>query len=389
MRLSRIAEERQAEWLALTQQEAGVAADNKPALNAIRYQKRSASEAYLLSELAAEGFLPGYGLPTGIVPLVTDSIACSRSARSRGRAREDSHARSRDYPSRQLDIALFEYAPGTTLVLDGLVYTSAGITLNWHGPASADGVREIQALRTAWRCRVCGAAGVTSTAVRPDACAMCGSSSLDCRDHIAPKGFAVDIRDKPNDDTVQVSHFPRHPPWVHASGGTWLALPDGGACAPALTALCTYRTAARRDTATRSVSNADGRQPKRSRRLQCGLCRRSFTIAAAIGPCEGRRKMSTASASARQAPFRLSAISNSVIRCAPRLWRSSSTVAAMQTLPEPSLSRCAKPAPSSSVSSPTRWDLPRPRRSRPNGPKLVRRRLRPGERRGGICLDHS
>ena len=223
--LSRIAEERQAEWLALTQQEAGVAADNRPALNAIRYQKRRASEAYLLSELAAEGFLPGYGFPTGIVPLVTDTAARRNRIEER---REDSHARSRDYPSRQLDIALFEYAPGATVVLDGLVYTSAGITLNWHGPASADGVREIQALRTAWRCRSCGAAGVTSTAASPDTCAMCGSSSLDCRDHIAPKGFAVDIRDKPHDDTVQVSHFPRNPPWVHASGGTWLALPNGG-----------------------------------------------------------------------------------------------------------------------------------------------------------------
>ena len=38
----------------------------------------------------------------------------------------------------------------------------------------------------------------------------------------------MDIRDKPNDDTVQASHFPRNSPWVHASGGTWLALPDGG-----------------------------------------------------------------------------------------------------------------------------------------------------------------
>jgi len=159
------------------------------------------------------------------VPLVTDSAA--RRALIE-REREDSRARSRDYPSRQLDIALFEYAPGTTVVLDGLVYTSAGITLNWRGPASADGVREIQALRTAWRCRTCGAAGVTSTAARPDVCAMCGSLSLDCRDHIAPKGFAVDIREKPHDNTVQVSHFPRNPPWVHASGATWLALPDGG-----------------------------------------------------------------------------------------------------------------------------------------------------------------
>jgi DEAD/DEAH box helicase domain-containing protein len=98
--LYRIAEERQAEWDALKQQEAGVAADNRPALNAIRYQKQRASQAYLLSELAAEGFLPGYGFPSGIVPLVTDS-ALKRNRREE--RREDSYARSRDYPSRQLD----------------------------------------------------------------------------------------------------------------------------------------------------------------------------------------------------------------------------------------------------------------------------------------------
>jgi DEAD/DEAH box helicase domain-containing protein len=223
--LSRIAEERRAEWFALTEQEAGVAADNKPALHAIRYQKRRASEAYLLSELAAEGFLPGYGFPTGIVPLVTDTAARRRPIEGQ---REDSHARSRDYPSRQLDIGLFEYAPGTTLVLDGLVYTSDGITLYWHGPSNVDGVREIQALRTAWRCRACGAAGVTSTAARPDACAMCGSPNLENRDHIVPKGFAVDIWGKPHDDPVQLTYFPRSVPWVHASGGGWLALPEGG-----------------------------------------------------------------------------------------------------------------------------------------------------------------
>jgi hypothetical protein len=223
--LTRIADERRAEWDALKQQEAGVAADNRPALNAIRFQKRRASEAYLLSELSAEGFLPGYGFPTGIVPLVTDSAA--RRALIE-REREDARARSRDYPSRQLDIALFEYAPGTTLVLDGLVYTSDGITLNWRGPASADGVRDIQALRTAWRCRACGAAGVTSTAAQPDVCAMCGSPNLDRHEHLSPKGFAVDIREKPHDDTVQVSHFPRNWPWVHASGASWQALPDGG-----------------------------------------------------------------------------------------------------------------------------------------------------------------
>ena len=184
--LFRIAEERQTEWDALTHQEAGVATNNTPALKAIRYQKRHASEAYLLSELAAEGFLPGYGFPTGIVPLVTNSAIRRNRIEAQ---REDSRARSRDYPSRQLDIALFEYAPGATLVLDGLAYTSAGITLNWRGPGSADGVHEIQALRTAWRCRACGAAGVTSTAARPDTCAMCGSSSLEFPRPHRPQGF--------------------------------------------------------------------------------------------------------------------------------------------------------------------------------------------------------
>jgi hypothetical protein len=224
--LWRIHDERRAEWDTLLQQEAGVAADNKPARNAIRYQKRRAGEAYLLSELAAEGFLPGYGFPSGIAPLVTDSAATRN--RVERETRDDSHARSRDYPSRQLDIALFEYAPGATLVLDGLVYAPAGITLNWHGPASVDNVREIQALRTAWRCRACGAAGVTAAAASPDVCAVCGSPRLDCHDHIAPKGFAVDIRARPHDDTVQVSQPPRLRPWVHATGAAWVALPDGG-----------------------------------------------------------------------------------------------------------------------------------------------------------------
>jgi hypothetical protein len=223
--LSRIADERLAEWHALEQQEAGVANDNKPALRAIRNQKRRVSGAYLLSELAAEGFLPGYGFPSGIVPLVTETAA---ERRDRDSYREDTHVRSRDYPSRQLDIALFEYAPGAPVVLDGLVYTSGGVTLNWRAPAEERRVREIQALRTAWRCRTCGAAGVTSSAAHPDMCSACGSTNLDMRDHIAPSGFAVDIREKPHDDTVQISYLPRSLPWVHASGGAWVALPEGG-----------------------------------------------------------------------------------------------------------------------------------------------------------------
>ncbi len=37
-------------------------------------------------------------------------------------------------PSRQLPVAIREYAPGANLVLDGRVYRSGGVTLSWHLP---------------------------------------------------------------------------------------------------------------------------------------------------------------------------------------------------------------------------------------------------------------
>ena len=65
---------------------------------------------------------------------------------------ENNHYRRRELASRDLVTALREYAPGAEIVLDGLVYRSAGITLNWHIPASEADAHETQAIRFAWRC---------------------------------------------------------------------------------------------------------------------------------------------------------------------------------------------------------------------------------------------
>src|SRR3546814_4437552 len=61
--------------------------------------------------------------------------------------RNESRFTSRGFPSRSRDVAIFEYAPGRSIVVDGVVRESAGVTLNWKRPASIDGLREIQSLR--------------------------------------------------------------------------------------------------------------------------------------------------------------------------------------------------------------------------------------------------
>ncbi len=48
--------------------------------------------------------------------------------------RDDSRFQLRSYPSRELATAIREYAPGNNVVIDGLTYTSSGLTLHWQLP---------------------------------------------------------------------------------------------------------------------------------------------------------------------------------------------------------------------------------------------------------------
>jgi len=60
-------------------------------------------------------------------------------------------------PQRSLDLAIRDYAPGSEVVLDGLVYKSAGVTLNWKRPTTEENLAEVQSLRHLWHCTECGA----------------------------------------------------------------------------------------------------------------------------------------------------------------------------------------------------------------------------------------
>ena len=197
----------------------------EPAFRALTIQSKRLTEEYLLRELAGGGFLPGYGFPTNITSFDTLNMEqLDRQKKQKDQEREDNRMLRRDLPSRDAVTALREYAPGSDVVIDGQVYRSSGITLNWHAPASFD-VKQIQSIRQAWRCNRCGASGTEITRDEHDRCEACGYP-LDGNErftYLEPAGFAVDLYAPTHTDVSSQSFVPVKKPWVNAEG-PWQAL---------------------------------------------------------------------------------------------------------------------------------------------------------------------
>lgn len=213
-----IAEESfRAEWDGLQAQAAGL--DRAAAKKAVGFQLARLCGEFLLSDLADRGFLPGHGFPTNVVQFVHKDELDS-DERSDTDGEEDNRYRSRQYPSRNLDIAIRDYAPGTDVVVDGLVYKSAGLTLNWKRPASDADAREIQSLAWFWSCTRCGGAG-RARELKP-VCPSCGADDgLRQMEFLRPSGFTVDHRKTAHADTDVVTYVPPEDPIVTAYGGEW------------------------------------------------------------------------------------------------------------------------------------------------------------------------
>ncbi|MGF1760083.1 DEAD/DEAH box helicase [Photobacterium sagamiensis] len=202
---------------------------------AVETQIQRLEGEYLLSELARKGFLPGYGFPTDVVSLNNDNVESINRKRKHIQAikeaksaknnkldhRIDNLYSARDYPSRDLSVAIRDYAPGSEVVLDGRVYQSNGVILNWHSPASADQVSEIQSLLWAWRCNHCGASGIDRN--MPHQCQCCKKElKSDCYHRfLEPGSFAIDIRNEPHNDISRLVHVPFQDPWVTVEQAEW------------------------------------------------------------------------------------------------------------------------------------------------------------------------
>jgi ATP-dependent helicase YprA (DUF1998 family) len=197
------------------------------ACKALAIQRSRLTSEYLLSELASEGFLPGYGFPSHIASFDTINIEEIKRSKQVTTHREDNRMRHRDLPSRDLVTALREYAPGSDVVMDGMVYRSAGITLNWHAPAAQQQVREIQNIRLAWRCRSCGANGTMPNVDSAMQCAECSKPIMSdaIRKYLEPAGFAVDLYVNVHNDVSRQQFIKPQAPWIHVAA-PWASLPN-------------------------------------------------------------------------------------------------------------------------------------------------------------------
>ena len=192
---------------------------------ALTMQMRSLVGEYLLGDLAGRGFLPGYGFPTDVVNF--DNILYETKGDSQAQPQLAGDSPNRRYqlrgtPSRQLDLAIRDYAPGSDVVVDGRVYRSAGVNLAWKRPVTEESAEKIQSLGSAWRCKNCGAIGTSHAS--PSSCSACGSVNLIAYRYLKPSGFSCDPWMKPHDKVEEVTYVPPKAPWVAAQGGEWVHL---------------------------------------------------------------------------------------------------------------------------------------------------------------------
>lgn len=197
------------------------------ARSAVEKQLARLREEFLLKDLTARGFLPGHGFPTNIVPFVNSTSESIKAQTTQAREREDVRARWKGFPTRDVTLALREYAPGAEVVVDGQVFESAGVSLIWKAPPDDQSAREIQSFRVAWSCRSCGAAGVGSCFLQecPD-CGAAGRERFLMREFLEPSGFAVDFGYETHNDISHRRYVPVRDPWISASGADWIPLPD-------------------------------------------------------------------------------------------------------------------------------------------------------------------
>lgn len=197
---------------------------SEPALRKLSGQLKRLKENYLLAELSGSGFLPGYGFPTGVVALVTNSKD-NKENRNSVTSKQNKFQR-RGYPSRSLDVALREYAPGAEIVLDSVVYQSQGLQLNWKMPFSENEITEQQLFRVSWECNECH---TTSTSlIKPEYCTNpeCCSSDIKWQEYIVPSGFTVDYSTPLHNDYTKPKYLPFKAPKISLEDASWQPLPN-------------------------------------------------------------------------------------------------------------------------------------------------------------------
>ena len=203
-------------------------ASDGPYKKALELERTRHENEYLLRSLASSAILPGYGFPTDVVNLKTYNVEDFVHEKYKGSvSREDSIFDNKEMPSRSLDIAIREYAPGAQIVIDGRVYRSAGVSLQWH----ADGqMNEAQKFDIAWFCPECGNTGVIENAYANNEglrCSHCTTSIPveERRMVLRPGGFVTDFYEPTTNDVTSQKFIRVERPRIQLIGEN-IALPD-------------------------------------------------------------------------------------------------------------------------------------------------------------------
>lgn len=200
--------------------------EETPRMRALTMQRTRLEEEHLLKYLVEEGFLPAHGFPTGVVSFVTTNAKdLAKKQRSPKKPIKKTH---KDYPSRPLPQAIREYAPGNELIVDGKVYVSRGLMLNWKIPTSDQQIKEIQSIKWLWHCAQCGASSRSQR--RPIDCTYCGEriEKTQCMRVIEPSGFAIALSYEPNNHRAHKLNVPNESPILSAAHADvqWMPLPE-------------------------------------------------------------------------------------------------------------------------------------------------------------------
>lgn len=193
---------------------------------ALELELKRHDQDYLLRDLASRAFLPGYGFPTDVVNLNNYNVEdwSETSKHKKDKDREDNIFTLKEKPSRSLDVALREYAPGASLVIDGRVYRSAGVMLQNYETGSGTPLK----FDLAWRCHNCGATGVKENAYSQHnnlRCTHCQTVVTEIKTILRPVGFTTDFYEPTSNDITSQKFIKMALPRVQVHGEV-LPLPD-------------------------------------------------------------------------------------------------------------------------------------------------------------------
>jgi Zn finger protein HypA/HybF involved in hydrogenase expression len=166
--------------------------ENSPAYKAVKYRKGQFFQKFVISFLAEDNFLPNAGLPTGIVDF--EKLTFSDISQT-------NPEKFKTNPSYPITRALTEFAPGNSILIDGLNYKSSGIIMknNW---GLATERTSIQA------CKHCGYQRTVDFGKVNENCPKCNNTNsfigIELGEHkgsftelVEPAGFAIDLFSTP------------------------------------------------------------------------------------------------------------------------------------------------------------------------------------------------